>query len=88
MNTSKPIYSGPLHLWTQTGHKGSIGNLKLGGTHPVRLQSMANTDTNDTEGSVAQAERIIKAGADLLRYTTQGRREAANMANIAEGIHH
>ena len=49
---------------------------------------MANTDTNDTEGSVAQAERIIKAGADLLRYTTQGRREAANMANIAEGIHH
>ena len=49
---------------------------------------MANTDTNDTEGSVAQAERIIKAGADLLRYTTQGRREATNMANIAEGIHH
>lgn len=63
-----------------------IGTLKLGGAYPVRLQSMANTDTNDTAGSVAQAERIIQAGADLLRYTTQGRKEAANMANISSGI--
>ena len=88
MNTSKPIYSGPCTYERRPAIEVTIGSLKLGGTHPVRLQSMANTDTNDTEGSVAQAERIIKAGADLLRYTTQGRREAANMANIAEGIHH
>ena len=88
MNTSKPIYSGPCTYERRPAIEVTIGNLKLGGTHPVRLQSMANTDTNDTEGSVAQAERIIRAGADLLRYTTQGRREAANMANIAEGIHH
>ena len=88
MNTSKPTYSGPCTYERRPAIEVTIGNLKLGGTHPVRLQSMANTDTNDTEGSVAQAERIIKAGADLLRYTTQGRREAANMANIAEGIHH
>ncbi len=88
MNTSKPIYSGPCSYERRPAIEVTIGNLKLGGAHPVRLQSMANTDTNDTEGSVAQAERIIKAGADLLRYTTQGRREAANMANIAEGIHH
>lgn len=88
MNTSKPIYSGPCTYERRPAIEVTIGNLKLGGAHPVRLQSMANTDTNDTEGSVAQAERIIKAGTDLLRYTTQGRREAANMANIAEGIHH
>ena len=88
MNTSKPIYSGPCTYERRPAIEVTIGSLKLGGAHPVRLQSMANTDTNDTEGSVAQAERIIKAGADLLRYTTQGRREAANMANIAEGIHH
>ena len=88
MNTSKPIYSGPCTYERRPAIEVTIGSLKLGGVHPVRLQSMANTDTNDTEGSVAQAERIIKAGADLLRYTTQGRREAANMANIAEGIHH
>ncbi len=88
MNTSKPIYSGPCTYERRPAIEVTIGNLKLGGAHPVRLQSMANTDTNDTEGSIVQAERIIKAGADLLRYTTQGRREAANMANIAEGIHH
>ncbi len=88
MNTFKPIYSGPCTYERRPAIEVTIGSLKLGGAHPVRLQSMANTDTNDTEGSVAQAERIIKAGADLLRYTTQGRREAANMANIAEGIHH
>ena len=88
MNTSKPTYSGPCTYERRPAIEVTIGNLKLGGAHPVRLQSMANTDTNDTKGSVAQAERIIKAGADLLRYTTQGRREAANMANIAEGIHH
>ena len=88
MNTSKPIYSGPCTYERRPAIEVTIGSLKLGGAHPVRLQSMANTDTNDTEGSVAQAERIIKAGADILRYTTQGRREAANMANIAEGIHH
>ena len=88
MNTFKPIYSGPCTYERRPAIEITIGSLKLGGAHPVRLQSMANTDTNDTEGSVAQAERIIKAGADLLRYTTQGRREAANMANIAEGIHH
>ena len=88
MNTPKPIYSGPCTYQRRPAIEVTIGSLKLGGAYPVRLQSMANTDTNDTEGSVAQAERIIKAGADLLRYTTQGRREAANMANIAEGIHH
>ena len=88
MNTPKPIYSGPCTYERRPAIEVTIGSLKLGGAYPVRLQSMANTDTNDTEGSVAQAERIIKAGADLLRYTTQGRREASNMANIAEGIHH
>ena len=55
------------------------------------MQSMTTTDTNDTMASVAQAKRIISAGGELVRLTTQGRREAENMANIsaalkAEGI--
>lgn len=63
-----------------------IGTLMLGGSYPVRLQSMANTSTMDTEGSVAQAQRVIEAGADLLRFTTQGKKEASNTANIHAGI--
>ena len=44
---------------------------------------MATVDTNDTEGCVAQAKRIIDAGGELVRFTTQGTREAENMKNIS-----
>ncbi len=60
-----------------------VGNIAIGGDNPIRIQSMATTDTNDTEGSVAQAKRIIDAGGELVRFTTQGIREAENMKNIS-----
>lgn len=59
-----------------------VGKVAIGGDNPIRVQSMATTDTNDTEGSVAQAKRIIDAGGELVRFTTQGIREAENMKNI------
>ena len=61
----------------------SIGNIEIGGDNPIRIQSMATVDTNDTEGCVAQAKRIIDAGGELVRFTTQGTREAENMKNIS-----
>ena len=60
-----------------------VGNLGIGGKNPIRIQSMATVDTNDTEGCVAQAKRIIDAGGELVRFTTQGTREAENMKNIS-----
>ena len=68
-----------------------VGNITIGGGAPIRVQSMTTTDTNDTAGCVEQAKRIISAGGELVRLTTQGRREAENMASIsaalkAEGI--
>ena len=51
-----------------------VGNLPIGSAYPVRIQSMANTDTNDIDGSVRQALRIAEAGSDLIRFTTQGKR--------------
>ena len=59
-----------------------VGELQLGGDAPIRIQSMTTTNTNDTEACVEQAERIIKAGGELVRLTTQGRREAENLKNI------
>ena len=59
-----------------------VGNIEIGSEHPVRIQTMANTSTNDIEGSVAQAERCIEAGAELLRFTTQGLREVESLAQI------
>lgn len=64
----------------------AIGNLKLGGKNPIRIQSMANTDTNDIKNSVNQCIRIIDAGADLVRFTTQGTKEAESLRNIKNEI--
>ncbi len=63
-----------------------VGNIAIGGDNPIRIQSMATTDTNDTEASVAQAKRIIDAGGELVRFTTQGKREAENMKNISDRL--
>ena len=60
----------------------NVGSIQIGGDSPIRVQSMTTTNTNDTEACVAQAERIIKAGGELVRLTTQGRREAENLKNI------
>nr|MCR4958517.1 (E)-4-hydroxy-3-methylbut-2-enyl-diphosphate synthase [Prevotella sp.] len=60
-----------------------VGGVAIGGDNPIRIQSMATVDTNDTEGCVAQAKRIIDAGGELVRFTSQGTREAKNMANIS-----
>lgn len=59
-----------------------IGRTTIGGTNPVAVQSMTNTDTNDTAASVAQIGRIARAGAPIVRLTAQGRREAENLQRI------
>lgn len=63
-----------------------VGNVLMGGNHPIRIQSMTTTNTNDTDACVAQAERIIQAGGELVRLTTQGVREAENMNNIRDAL--
>lgn len=64
----------------------TVGNITIGGTAPIRVQSMANTDTNHVEASVAQAIRIKEAGGELVRFTTQGIREAQSMKLIHEQL--
>ena len=64
----------------------NIGGLMMGSDYPIRVQSMANTSTMDTEGSVAQAQRIAEAGGEIVRFTTQGQREALNMQNISQAL--
>ena len=63
-----------------------VGGLVLGSAHPVRVQSMTNTSTMDTEGSVEQTLRIVEKGGELVRLTTQGNREAVNMGCIKEQL--
>lgn len=65
-------------------HAVKVGGAVIGGNNPVLVQSMANTDTNDIENSVAQARRIAEAGGELVRFTTQGVREASSLGVIRE----
>ncbi len=60
----------------------NVGGTPLGGANPVRIQSMTTTKTDDTEGSVAQVKRIVDAGGEYVRLTTQGVKEAENLRNI------
>lgn len=67
-------------------HEVKIGKLCIGGQNKVAVQSMTTCSTMDTEGCVEQCIRIIDAGADLVRLTTQGTREAENLRNIKAGL--
>ena len=64
-----------------------IGYVPLGGDNPIRIQSMTSTSTLDTDASVAQCRRIFDAGADYVRLTAQGVREAHNIGEIRAALH-
>ncbi len=63
-----------------------IGNVIVGGNNAVRVQSMANTDTNDIQNSVEQCLRIVDAGGEIVRFTTQGVREAESLHKIHDAL--
>lgn len=64
----------------------NVGGITIGCTAPVRVQSMTNTSTMDTDGSVDQVLRIVAKGGELVRLTTQGNREAVNMGSIKDQL--
>ncbi|WP_106830372.1 4-hydroxy-3-methylbut-2-en-1-yl diphosphate synthase [Parabacteroides pacaensis] len=64
-----------------------IGDTPLGGSNPIRIQSMANVSTMDTDACVQQAVRMIDAGAEYIRFTAQGVREAENLGTIRSLLH-
>ena len=69
-----------------------VGDVGIGGANPVRLQSMTTTDTLDTNGTVAQIERMVRAGCEIARVTAPSLKEAENLAEIRRellrrGIH-
>ena len=59
-----------------------VGNVPMGGDNPIRVQSMTTVPTTDTMGCVEQIKRIVDAGGEYVRLTTQGVREAENLEAI------
>ena len=60
--------------------------VSVGGEQPIRIQSMADTDTKDTDATVEQIIRIIKAGADYVRVTVKDTRDAENLRFIKKEL--
>ncbi len=63
-----------------------MGTVSVGGDQPIRIQSMTDTDTKDTEETVEQIIRIIKAGADYVRVTVKDTRDAENLRFIKKEL--
>jgi (E)-4-hydroxy-3-methylbut-2-enyl-diphosphate synthase len=57
-----------------------VGDLIIGGGHPIRVQTMTTTDTMDTDATVAQVIKCIEAGAELVRITAPSKKEAVFIA--------
>src|SRR5262245_61557659 len=63
-----------------------LGNKFVGGDHPILVQSMCTTDTMDTEATVAQSLRMVKAGCELIRITAPTPKHSANLKPIREAL--
>jgi (E)-4-hydroxy-3-methylbut-2-enyl-diphosphate synthase len=64
----------------------SIGAIPMGGSNPIRIQSMTTTDTMDTIGTVEQTIRMVESGCDYVRITAPSIKEAENLANIKKEL--
>src|SRR3989339_2215172 len=64
----------------------SIGEVPLGGNHPIRIQSMTTTNTMDTLATVEQTIRMVNAGCEYVRITAPSKSEAENLANIKKEL--
>lgn len=63
-----------------------VGNVIIGGDSPIRIQTMCNTHTQDVAPSVSQCLEMVKAGAEIIRLTTQGMKEVEALAKIKEEL--
>ncbi|HDL85320.1 MAG TPA: flavodoxin-dependent (E)-4-hydroxy-3-methylbut-2-enyl-diphosphate synthase [Candidatus Acetothermia bacterium] len=64
----------------------SIGRVKIGGDNPVAVQSMTNTDTRDVDATVAQIERLQKAGCEIVRVAVLDEAAARALPQIKKRI--
>ena len=64
----------------------NVGNVPLGGTNPIRIQSMTTTDTMDTIATVEQSIRMVEAGCEYVRITAPSIKEAQNLEEIKKEL--
>ncbi len=83
---SRSYSPSPLALRRRSSRPVGIGPVPMGGTHPVRVQSMLTSDTRDTEACVGETIDLVEAGCEIVRVTAQTRQIAANLEHIVAGV--
>lgn len=63
-----------------------VGNVGIGGSNPIRVQSMTTTDTQDTGATVSQIVELAAAGCEIVRVTAPSIRDAENLASIRQRL--
>src|SRR6266705_6127762 len=63
-----------------------VGNVTIGGSAPIIVQSMTNTDTADVEGTVAQVKALARSGSEIVRVTVNNDESAAAVPHIRERL--
>ena len=88
MNSPAPLRYCPdlLHYSRRPTREVMVGNVGVGGHHPIRVQSMITSDTRDTPACVAEVLGLAEAGCEIVRITAQTRIYAANLENIAREV--
>jgi (E)-4-hydroxy-3-methylbut-2-enyl-diphosphate synthase len=92
LNLDQPIIHSVSYCHSLTEYKRRItrevkmGEIGIGGSNPIRVQSMTTIDTMDTIGSVKQSIRMIEAGCELVRITAPSIKEAQNLENIKKEL--
>ena len=64
----------------------TVGDLKIGGTNPISVQSMTNTLTKDSKATIKQIEEITEAGADLVRVSCPDEDSTKSLKKIVKSI--
>ena len=76
----------PLHQGRRPTREVMVGRVGIGGTNPVRVQSMITCDTMDTEASIAQTMELAQAGCEIVRITAPTVKDARNLEHIVKGL--
>jgi (E)-4-hydroxy-3-methylbut-2-enyl-diphosphate synthase len=87
-----PYIASPFAYRRRKTHVVMVGDVAVGGDNPIRVQSMTTTRTLDTEATVAQGERLVRVGCEIVRITAPTPKDARNLGEIkrqlqARGIH-
>src|SRR3982751_3541818 len=76
----------PLQYDRRVTREVKVGKVGIGGSNPIRIQSMITCDTMDTEASIQQSIELAEAGCEIVRITAPTVKDARNLEHIVKGL--